>query len=436
MKKHLIFLIFLFPSILYGNGGPVDMSHFRKTGNIRLMTKKNVLLKKEDLNITVIGDYTEIDVQYELQNLGKQQNIQYGFPVDAYDMDWAYGEVYPVFSQHNDCVQYFEAYDNGEPIHVSQWIEDDVYKAPTVDLDEGNFHKKNEAFQIIRKWSAITLAFDENETKYLRIKYKIKNTLRDKQPGFRFIHRYSNRKFTYDLNPSSNWGNGVVEEFNLRIDLTDLGASKSVYDLNTTNISEVESHIFKKSIINYDLNKADRINISYNNRHLKMTEYINKHEVSEQVIQSIDCASNKATCHNLIDNQNTTKWTGKKGDWIEIEFKEKELHKKTIRGILLLIGDHSSPEKFKQSGKIKVAKVIINEEIEFNTEPWEGQDGSRLIKLKQYKYKKVNEENIIGLSTVLADGDDFNENLQKIRIEIIEIEGDSVDLFELYFVGF
>jgi len=435
MKNFITLLICIFPCVLYSNGGPLDMSHFRKTGNIRLMDKKEVLLKKEDLKIKVIGDFTEIDVNYELQNLGKKQNIQYGFPVDAYETVWGYGDVGNVFSEYNDCIQYFYVYDNEEQIQVSQWIVDNVYKVQAIDLDEGPYHRKNEEYQIVRKWSAVTLEFDENEIKNLRIKYKIKNTLRDKNTGFKFIPRYSIRNFTYDLNPSSNWGNGLVEEFSLKIDLTDLGSSKSIYSLNTKNLSEVEKNVYSKSITNFDLKKASRINISYDNRHLKLTDFFYENEVSKQRIKSINCSSKNKNSLSLIDNLNTTKWNGEKDDWIEIQFKERKENDKSIRGILILDRDYSSKEKFNKSGKLKAVKVIINDKIEFNTEPWEGENGSRIIKLEQKKYKKVNDKDVVGLSTIIADGDGFYENIDTIRIEIVEIEGESVDLFEIYLVG-
>mgnify|MGYP001797377339 CR=1 FL=1 len=403
MKIYTTLFFFIFPYILYSNGGPVDMSHFRKTGNIRLMNKQDVILKKEDLEIKIIGDYTEIDVKYELHNLGKKQKIQYGFPIDAYETKWTYGDAAEVFSKHNDCIKYFYAYENSEQLRVSQWIVDSIYNVPTIDLSEESYHKKNEEYQIVRKWSAITLEFDKDEIKKLRIKYKIKNTLRDKVPGFCFIHRYTTRNFTYDLNPSSNWGNGNVEEFTLKIDLRNLGSSKSIYNLNIDNIIEAEKHLYTKSIKNFNLKEANRININYDNRHLKMTKFVKENEVSKQRIKSIDSSSNKENIANLIDNSYLTKWSGKKGDWIEIQFHKTQDIDNLIKGILVLNGDYSSKENFNKSGQIKEAKVILNNKIEFNTEPWEGKKGNRIIKLNKNKHKNVNKNNIIGLSTILAE---------------------------------
>ena len=73
----VIFLIIsiLTPLISFSNGGPVDYSHFRKTGNIRLLRKADVSLIKENLTIKVVGDFSEIEVEYSLKNNGKSQKI-------------------------------------------------------------------------------------------------------------------------------------------------------------------------------------------------------------------------------------------------------------------------------------------------------------------------------------------------------------------------
>ncbi len=47
---------------------PVEYSHFRKTGNIRLLRKADVPLIKKNLTIKVVGDFSEINVVFSLKN--------------------------------------------------------------------------------------------------------------------------------------------------------------------------------------------------------------------------------------------------------------------------------------------------------------------------------------------------------------------------------
>ena len=424
----------------YSNGGPIDMSHFRKTGNIRLLREANVSLEKEDLKIKVVGDFTEIDVTYKLKNQGEEQKIQYGFPVDAFETKWHYGDAIPVFTERNDCLQYFEAYESNNQIKVSHWLVDSVYSAPTINIEDETYTDFRESYQIVRKWCAITLNFDTNETKILRIKYKIKNTLRDINPGFKFIGRYSQRNFSYDLNPSSNWGDGVVKDFRIEIDLKELGMEGSKYTLSGFSDLNEENDIFTKSLKNFDLRKSKRINIRYDNTHLKLTSFIEDNIISRKRIKSIKSSSNNSAVDNLIDGSTETTWKGHKGDWIEVEFHKIDLENnqddKSILGMLVLNGNYADSLKFEESGHMTKVQLLINDTLLFNTEPWLDEAGSKIVELPKSGYRIAKQENIKGLSTIIADGDGFLKNCYKVRMEILESNKNGVILSEIYFVGY
>ncbi len=86
IKSSIFLLIILLNSLfLFANGGVVNYSHFRKTGNIRLMQKADISLIKEELFIKIEGDFTIIEVKYLLKNNGEDDILIYGFPVDAYE---------------------------------------------------------------------------------------------------------------------------------------------------------------------------------------------------------------------------------------------------------------------------------------------------------------------------------------------------------------
>ena len=438
--------IILTPLTSFPNGGPVDISHFRKTGNIRLLRKADISLLKENLNIKVTGDYTEIEVDYQLKNNGDQQQIQYGFPVDAYETNWHYGDPgWPIFEGNNDFVEYFRVLENGQEIKVNKWVVDSVYTAQSTNLNEGLYGHKDQ-YTILRKWYSTTIDFEKGETIGLKVLYKVKNTMRDKVPGFSFVHRFTDRHFTYHLTPSSNWGDGIVKEFSLKIDLTDLASKGAEYSVTGIENLKNGNNLYSYSSTEYDLNSSNRINIRYNNSHIKLSEFIKDNELPNGIIKSIKSSSNNLTIKNLLDDSSQTTWTGKQGDWIEIEFRKtpRKNGKGNIApaGILVLNGDYSNKENFDRSGKLKNIKVIVNDTITFNTEPWEGEEGKRVIQLDNPAFRIVHDKYIHGLATIIADGDGLlwyrADHLYKIRIEILTVDGNAgkeVTLSELYFVG-
>ena len=433
-----VFWIIITPLISFSNGGPIDISHFFKTGNIRLLRIADISLIKENLNIKVVGDFTEIEVEYHLQNNGDLQKIQYGFPVDAYEISWN-GSIqsytdYDIFNGKTNIVEYFNIFENGTKVKVSQWVVDSAYNIETT-----GFNKKYEPTRILRKWFATTLEFKKGEIKELKVLYKIKNTLIDRALGFYyFINSFDDRNFTYHLTPSSNWGNGIVNEFNLNINLSALDSIDAEYTVTGIDSLQKNNSFYSFHKVNYDLNNSDRININYNNSHIKLSEFFSKYELPKGFIKSIRCSSNDSTINNLIDNSNKTTWTGRQGDWIEIKFNKISGVNGNIslNSLLVLNGDFSSKENFNNSGKLKNVKVTINDTIVFNTEPWEGNNGKRIIELKKPVYKNVNEKYINGLASVIADG--LFEYIYKLRIEILKVDGNSgneATLSELYFLG-
>lgn len=444
----IICLIFgiLMPLISFSNGGPVDYSHFRKTGNIRLLRKADVSLIKENLSIKVVGDFSEIEVEYALRNNGKKQKIQYGFPVDAYETAWGYGDVPPIFSKYYDIVEYFRILENENELKTTFWVVDSVYKAMPVNLNEG-FYGKQDSCTVLRKWYATTIEFQEDETKTIKVQYKVKNTLRDKRPGFCFVHRFTDRFFTYHLTPSSHWGDGIVNEFNLQIDLTSIASDGADIFVNGIDELKNEDNIYSYSSMNYDLKQSDRINIRYNHSHIGLSSFIKSYELPANLIKSISSSRGDKAVENLIDKSHKTTWTGKRYDWIEIEFNKIQKAHHNLRnrylmpiGILALNGDYASKESFHKSGKIKSLQVIINDTIFFNTELWKGENGSKIIFLEKPVFRDVNENSIHGLATIIADGDSLGSTrfIKKIRIKILATESSESSEFtlsELYFVG-
>lgn len=432
-KINLIFLILCFlllPFYLFANGGVIDYSHFRKTGNIKLLRKADVSLLKEDLFLKVVGDYTEIEVHYQLKNNGEQQKMLYGFPIDAYRISMS-GDTDSNEKTIFAHINYFYAYDNDAELKPINWVADSVYSVKT--SPKSNYYEYDKTYCIIsRKWYVLDIAFEKDEIKTLKIKYKVKNALQDHQSGFSFISEYSERKFTYHLTPSSTWGDGIVKEFNLKIDLTNLDSIKADYEITGIDSLPENQHIHSFFQKDYDLNKSDRIEIVYDNKHLKYANFIEKGSLPNKIIKSIRASTNSAKAKNLIDGSALTSWTGKKGDWIEIEFKP--LRKSYyLEGILLLHGDYSSEENFNKSGKLNTLKVILNDSIHYNNHD----EISKLpVIMEKPIYKNIDANLMKGLSCRITDGFFDRYGILKIRFEILKTTKKEVTLSEIYFIGY
>ncbi len=395
---------------------------------MRLLQIADITLLQENLKIKIVGDYTEITVEYHLKNNGPSQKVAYGFPVDAFETDWWFGDPLKVFSRGNDCLKYFNAYENEQPLKVSQWIVDNLYSASTYGIEYLSERRKQKKYKVHRKWSSLNLFFKSKETKKLTIKYKIKNTLRDKKLGFKEIPEFTERHFTYDLNPSKNWDNGIVKKMNVSIDISDIGNQGAQYEVTGLKDYEVINHRFTHSSSNFDLKQAGRIEIQYNTIPIKLSKFIKKKKLSDSHITNIKCSTNEEWVCNLIDGDVKTTWEGTEGDCIEFSFEGE--NGKSILGLMMLSGDYSSKENFVKSNKIKKLKILTNDVRYHSTEPWIGKGGNKTISLENPQYLNLSTEHMPGFSVVMADGI-FPKQCKKLRIEILEGEGSISEIYIL-----
>jgi len=399
MKKLSVIIIILsvlFAEQVYANGGPFNVSTFKKTGNIMLMKKANVKLLSEDLYIKIVGDYTIVKVKYKLKNNGKTQKIWYGFPVDAYS-DWD-GLMNPWQWNNDYTVKYFKASDNSKPLHFIHFSNDTSSNLPAENV-------------ALRRWYVVKMNFKEGEVKHLNIEYKVRNSSRDMRIGDKWLPRYSSRYFNYDLSPSGYWGDGVVDDFSVTIDLTEQIKSKMPYKVVGLDGIVQNDTVYHFKVKNYDLKKAGNLSIVYNYSHLKLAEKIKKNHIPYNMIRSIKTSSNTENAKYLIDNDPSTTWTGKKGDWIQIDFHKYSNHWTEdtndifeVRAILGLNGDFSSEENYNNSGKVKEVKIYFNEGILLRQD-YHFEETTK--KLWSKKYPEYNTQDIKGAASIFTDSDNL-----------------------------
>ena len=344
----LLFLLFFQTlSLVFANGGVVDENHFKKTGNIRLLQKADISLLKEDLRIKIVSDTTFIEVTYLLKNNGNKQSVQYGFPVDMYKSEWR-DEPYT-------SVLYFEAFVNQKTKKHEYWKTEQTEK------------ENDENYKIIREWYGLTLDFKKGTTQTLTIKYTVQNYRYDYYYAHYFIPEPSERIFLYDLFPSSSWSDGIVQDFSLKLDLSDLKHHECKYNIEGLGElkSENQDGIYTFQTQNFDLKNESFISVTYDNSK-RAIAYCLKNAYKLFPILSISSSTENA--EYLIDNDPNTVWKGKEGDWIKIKVQSQNTGENKYGrasftfpvGLVFLNGDYSSKENFEIMGKIEEITVQLD----------------------------------------------------------------------------
>ncbi len=343
---YLLVFYFLLSSVASANGGVIDASYFKKTGNIRLLQQADISLLKEDLNIRIINDTTFIEVVYVLKNNGKNQKIHYGFPIDIYHST----EKKPILPQ---SLFYFEAFINQKKQTHSFWKQEKLYRT--------NDSQGSEVFRdfIDRWWNGLAIDFEENETQTLTINYAVQNKKMCYFSGFNFFPSCNNQRFIYDLFPSSSWGDGLVRDFNLKIDVQDLENYESDYKIEgIENLVQTQSGVYTLSQKDFDLKKRSFILVEYQNKKRVIGQSFT-HSYKKFAIESIVSSAPNAVY--LTDNNPNTVWKGKEGDWILIKIKQPTEKKIYVDNFVFLNGDYSSQTAFQNTGKVKAINIKIND---------------------------------------------------------------------------
>lgn len=447
------FFLYIFislPLISFSNGGPVNVSFFRKTGNITLMQQAEIELLKENLNIKVVDDYTEIDVQYLLINHGQSMEVQYGFPVDGFSDPWNFYDGFPVFGEDNDPVFSFQQEVNNKNTPPVFWIVDSAYVGNGIQL--GSNPPSSEKYTIIRKWYLSTIHFEKEKEVNIHVKYKIKNTLYDFLPGMNYLYEYSDRHFMYDLSPAGGWGNGTCGDLNIVLDLKDLESTGVQFLVSGLHFTKGDNSIYTYSANRFDLNSTNNIQIHYNNSHIKTSEFLQAHSVPNFVITSIISSNGNSNVANLLDGSISTTWKGKAGDWIELEIdtnaQDSIYHQPFLRGIMLLNGDYTNETHFHRSGKIKSLSILLDETINYNWEPWTSDDSKYILHLPEPEFPQKSTLDVNGFAQLIADERHLMHSIDKsgkqcktskIRIQILSSQTDNdkkISISEILLIGY
>jgi hypothetical protein len=437
------FIIFLFPTLLFANGSPINMSEIYATGNIQMMKKQNISLDEEMVSVVIDGDYANVKVEYQFKNRGNADTVAYGFPIDLYY------ESEQVLDLVEKSLSNFKMEDSSGFLKTFKYTprsEDEVAKILT---GSTNYQKR------IREWFLAEIPFKKHETKTVKVSYRVKSRLDDWVFTKSFRPEFSDRTFIYLLKPSQNWGEGIVGNCTIKVDLRKLlranGIIKEIHPRGYVNKEGIL--IWKYSKL--DLKGADEIKVVYDNSAAALTKYILEERIPSRYIVSTKASSVLKTdeiniynyeSKNLFDGDLNTAWCeGIKGhgerEWVEFNFGN------AFIGAIGIINGYTKREAiYYANDRIKKIKLDV-EYVPREYDDVEQSGGSEetlekettVIELKQKQFNELNKNVQAPFMSWLADYGDSYRHVRKIRLSVLEVfpgtKYDDTCISEVYFLG-
>ena len=416
------------------NGGPLDVSEIYGSGNIVMMQQQDITLEEEQLRVEMDGDYADVAVEYKLKNQGPEVKVTYGFPLDLMVSGYDETEETPQARNTN-----FKIQDDSGDLEAIPHLE------ASSDDSNQNDPEEEQEFKIIRQWYVTEIAFKAQELKTLKVHYRLKNRFDDWIFSKSFEPVFSDRIFQYVLQPSKNWGNGIVKKFAATIDLNKLlKISGTVKEIKPQGY-QYSNGILTWKFDNFDLGKALDIQVAYDNSASKLSKYISEYRLPTNLITKVSASSvlptdglNKYNYgpENLFDNDYGTAWVeGVKGpgigEWVEVD-----LDKVSISGLGIINGYTKRKSLYYANNRIKKLRL----DVEWDN--WGNRSGgkdSTEITLKEKQFNELNQNAEAPFISWLADYGDGYNRAKKVRLTILEVypgtKYNDTPITELFILG-
>lgn len=427
MRRLFIVLSVFFCTIsVFGNGAIIISSPVMGTGDPVFVSMPDVQLISEKLQFKLNYEYTDVKVKYILWNNSDKdyKSLDYGFPMD-----------YTELQDPNDFVDLWRY----------PYLKDISFKLDGKPLDftdrSEDILKEGER-ALCRKWHFTKISIPKRSFISLEVNYSVLNGyVQDGFPPlFLDLDGYSGF-LAYDFSPASHWGDGIIRDFYVEVDATEVSMSgmglggsyyfisgqEDVYEgleqknfYNQAFDFEKQGNVYTYRTRNFDLKKAKPLYLSYsycNELKNVLSKKINGDKYS--VATSIE--TTKYPKSNLSDMNLETAWVapnGGIGEWIEFTFKEKEFYS---TGFTLVNGYIKNETMYKENNRIK--KILI----QVKNRQQEGYNEGIVMELEDIAYEPVFFENLVCHSywiDAYSYANDYEEDLEKVeklKITILEV---------------
>jgi hypothetical protein len=439
MRRNFILILILISNYLYSNGGPIDWTLLLRTGNIEFINQSGFRIDEEHINFLVDGDFTDVTVNYKITNTNSnERSITYAFPVDVYSEDGEYSA-----ETLSEEVSNFQIFDNETALNYN--ISDKTERI-TFDYPEIYSQSRNVRMDAVRIYYTSNFIFRSNEEKFIQVKYRAKNQYLNLLFTKSIIPDYSDRLFFYNLEPSKNWGNGMVKDFSYTIDFTKVNyvGGKPVA---LPDGGELEESIYRFAARDFNLNSAKNIMFTYDIRDYLISCFFIEKRLTGESIKSITASSTlDPDCNwsydveNLIDLNFETVWVegvdgSGSGESVEIE-----LENFNVGYIGIINGFNHSEELYKNNSRA----LKIKYEIELDPEGPYSRSRSNTLEgeavLNDIGYQEITVYNFSTFTQRIFNAGDAGVPVKKIRITILNaIDGEKFTdlcLSEIVILGY
>ena len=432
MKKHrlmVLLVIFLaFTSFFcFANESPIDESAVIKTGNLTLMQKKEIIIDREMLHITLDGDFTHVYGYYEIVNPGLEGKVTLGFPVDFLKDSEIYGIAW-----QKESFPYYQITDEKGKLEVKEYT--DV--KPQIVISDG---RKRD---VLRKWYVTEAKFPANSRKKLIVQYTVRNSLLDMDSVATFFPLYSDRLFTYCFIPAGGWGNDIIRNFKIVVD-----ARKNIEEgaiIKSLSFPEFYGYggFFIYETEDFNLQDLYELKILYNNSANLLTEFVTAYQVKRDHIISLQSSPTLKdyTVSKLMDKDFNTAWVGGKegngsGEWVEVKLRDF-----CLQAVGIINGLPRNEHTYYSFNRIKRLKIEIEQdEFDFFEDRAKKRYIEEIVELEDKQFSKFNQIAFAPFLSIVADlGQSFNKTY-RIRLSILEVypgTNNQTAISELFLMGY
>jgi len=435
IKRLMVLAVIFAPTMANPNGSPINTGEIRRTGNIQMIQKKEIILEEERLSVRIAGDYAFVQVMYRLRNSGPADKITYGFPVESdYARDWDFKPIEQSTLSDLLITEGSELGASGRTIPVEKVVTD----------KSGD----PEDMKPFIKWHIVTIPFKQYEEKVISVNYRQKSRLEDIVYSKSFRPTFSNRTFAYMLKPAQNWGEGQVASCSVMIDARELLAQGgNILEIHPGGYS-ANGGIISWDYHNLDLHTAQDIELVYDNSSSAFTEYVQRARMPLSSNVKVRASSILKTeginrfnyePKNLFDNDLNTAWVegvagSGVGEWVEIRFENGA----DIEAIGVINGYTKNEAIYNANNRIRKIRLDIEflDDMSRNEDP--DQKGLVDIILAEKQFNELNRNVQAPFISWLADYG-MSRSVSKIRLTVLEVargtKYDDTCISELYLLG-
>ena len=401
MKRVLFVLLCIAANsaLLFANGGIHWWANGSgtKPAEITLKNDSDIVLKKENLTLRFVDDSVIVVCDYVLFNRhSSEKQIDFAFNVTE--------------ASRASSLNYYNISVDGIKLESEFHLE-------KVDWGEERSYKY---------WELSKIKLASNKETNVSICYRIETS----NDGTYYRSLFRDNSFVYNLFPALSFGDGIIEDFTLTVDASDIfGWNGKISKIEGIDIAFSGSErIVTKSFKNFDLNKHKQLKISYNIKNFYFAKLYEKYGTRFFGISAASELKEGSTifsASNLLDGDCNTAWVEAKDDFGKNEkIKIESVHgNELITQLLLVNGFRKSSKTYYENNRVKKIALYV--------------DGIRLgeMTFPDRPYHPVNMSNILDEGELLnLCGDFFASDTRKtwtnaaafhvdknIEIEILEV---------------